>query len=236
MIRNTSRSLLPYALIVLTTVAMFVASWAALIHAPRERTMGAVQRLFYFHVPSALVTYAAVAVLLGGSIAYLWTRRRIFDDLSRAATELGIVFCTIVLISGPIWAKPVWGVWWTWEARLTSTLVLWLLLLGCLMVRSYATDPETGARFAAVLGIVTALDIPIIIKAVEWWRGQHPDVFKPGQKNPLAPEMMQAFGLSVLAFFILFVLFLVVRTRQVSLELKVRQLAELAAERAESQR
>lgn len=201
-----------------TTLSMSAALWMVFLHAPEEKVMGAAQKIFYFHLPLAFVTYTAVAVLLGGSIAYLWTRDRKWDDLSRAATELGLLFCGLVLITGPIWAKPAWGTWWTWEARLTTTLVLWLLLAGCLMVRSYAADRDLGARLAAIVGIVAAVDIPIIHKAVEWWRGQHPVVFAPGNETGLAPEMRQALAVSTLAFFLLFGLLLALRQRAAGLE------------------
>jgi heme exporter protein C len=186
-----------------------------MLYAPEERVMGAAQKIFYFHVASAITMYAAVAVLLAGGVAYLWTRDLRWDNLSRAANEAGLVFCGIVLISGPIWAKPAWGTWWTWEARLTTTLVLWLLLAGALMVRSYAESRELGARLAAVVGVIAALDVYIVKKAVEWWRGQHPEVFKEGG---LALEMRQAFGVSVLTFLLLFGLILALRYRTACLE------------------
>jgi len=209
---------------------MFVALWAALLYAPNEKIMGPVQRIFYFHVPSAMVTYFSVYVLLGASMAYLWTRRRVFDYVAIAATELALVFCTVVLISGPIWAKPAWGVWWTWEARLTTTLVLWLILAGAVMVRGYAAERDTGARMAAVLGIVAALDIPIIHKAVQWWRGQHPQVFKPGEKAPLAPEMKTTLLLCVAAFFVLYALLLAFRAALAAQEDRAQALADRAAD------
>jgi heme exporter protein C len=198
-----------------TTVAIPCALWMVMIYAPEEKVMGAAQKIFYFHVSSAMMMYAAVAVLLAGGIGYLWTRDYRWDNLSRAATEIGLLFCGIVLITGPIWAKPAWGTWWTWEARLTTTLVLWLLLAGALMVRSYSDNRDLGARLAAVVGIVAALDVYIVKKAVEWWRGQHPEVFKGGG---MAPEMRQAFGVSVLAFFLLFGLLLALRYRAACLE------------------
>jgi heme exporter protein C len=202
----------------MTTVAMFGALWMVFVYAPEERVMGAVQKVFYFHVPSAMVTFAGVAVLLGGSIAYLWTRDRRWESLSRAATETSLVFCAIVLVTGPIWAKPAWGTWWTWEARLTTTLVLWLLLAACIMVRAYADNRDLGARLAAIVGIVAALDVPIIYKAVDWWRGQHPIVFKRGEDSGLAPEMGQAFLVSTIAFFLLYALLLAIRYRTACLE------------------
>jgi hypothetical protein len=132
--------------------------------------------------------------------------RAAWDHLSIASAEVGLVFCTLVLITGPIWAKPAWGVWWTWEAKLTTTLILWLLLAGILLSRAYASSPEQGARVASVLGVVAALDVPIVYKAVDWWRGQHPIVFGAGKKNPLAPGMLSALLVSMLVFFLLYAL------------------------------
>ncbi len=201
-----------------TTLAMCAALWAVFVHAPEERVLGAAQKIFYFHVPAALVTYGAVALLLAGSLGYLWTRDPRWDNLSRAATECGLLFCSIVLITGPIWARPAWGAWWTWEARLTTTLLLWLLLLACLKVRDLARERELGARLASIVGVVAALDVPIIHKAVVWWRGQHPVIFAPDKKDALAPEMRTSFLFCLAAFFLLFALLLALRYRMAALE------------------
>jgi heme exporter protein C len=215
--RNPIDSLI-FVLWGLTTVGMMVAIYLVFINAPEERVMGAAQRIFYFHVPIAMMTFLSVFVLLAGSVGYLWTRKTAWDNLSRAATETGLVFCSLVLITGPIWAKPAWGVWWTWEARLTTTMLLWLLLVASLMVRSYAENRDLGARLAAIVGIVAAVDVPIIYKAVDWWRGQHPILFKPGAKEPLAPAMAQAFVVCIVVFLLFFTLLIAVRYRLASLE------------------
>jgi heme exporter protein C len=207
-----------YALWGATTVALGVAIWLVFLYAPEERVMGPPQRIFYFHVPLAMMTFLAVFALLVGSVGYLWTRDRAWDDLARAATEVGILFCTLVLVTGPIWAKPAWGVWWTWEARLTTTLLLWLLLVGGQMVRSYAANRDQGARLAAVVGIVAALDVPIVYKAVDWWRGQHPVLFRPGAGRALAPGMSETFRFCILAFLLLFALLLALRYRLARVE------------------
>lgn len=212
-------------------VMMPAAIYMVFLYAPDEKVMGAAQRIFYFHVPCAMMAFLSTFVMLAGSIGYLWTRRRGWDNLSRAATELALLLCGLVLVTGPIWAKPAWGVWWTWEARLTTTLLLALLLAGCLMVRSYAESPEQGARLAAVLGIVAALDVPIIYKAVDWWRGQHPVVFGPGKKDPLAPGMSRTFLVSLLVFGLLYGLLLALRMRVASHEDRVRDLGESTAGR-----
>jgi heme exporter protein C len=197
---------------------MLGANYLVFLYAPDEVVMGAVQRVFYFHVPSAAIAFLSTFVMLGGSIAYLATGRRGWDRLSRAATELALLFCALVLLTGPIWAKPAWGVWWTWEAKLTTTLLLALLLAACVMVRGYAQSAEQGARLASVLGIVAALDVPIVYKAVDWWRGQHPVLFRPGAKSALAPGMSETFRVCILAFLLLFALLLALRYRLARLE------------------
>jgi len=211
---------------VVTSVSMCVAIWLVFLYAPEERVMGAPQRIFYFHVPSAIVTFGSVFILLGGSVAYLWTRDTRWDHVSRAATETALLFCTIVLVTGPLWAKPAWGVWWTWEAKLTTTLILWLLLAACLMVRNYAENREQAARLAAIVGVVAAVDVPIIHKATVWWRGQHPVVFAPNTEGSLAPKMLHTFGFSMAVFFLLFALLLLLRYRVAALE----ERCEVAAE------
>jgi heme exporter protein C len=227
---NKTTTALLWALWATTTGLVFVALRMVFVHAPEERVMGAAQKIFYFHVPIAMVTFASMLVLLVASVAYLWTRSRAWDNLSRAATECALLFCSLVLITGPIWAKPAWGVWWTWEARLTTTLLLWLLLVSCLMVRGYAENRDLGARLAAIVGIVAAVDVPIIYKAVDWWRGQHPVLFAPGKKSSLDPRMADAFLLCILAVFALFALLITLRYRTVSLEDR----AEMAFERLHS--
>jgi len=223
--------LLIFVLWGLTTVGMLLALYLVFINAPEERVMGAAQRIFYFHVPIAMMTFLSVFVLLAGSVGYLWTRNNAWDNLSRAATETGLVFCSLVLITGPIWAKPAWGVWWTWAARLTTTMLLWLLLVASLMVRSYAENRDLGARLAAIVGIVAAVDVPIIYKAVDWWRGQHPILFKPGAKEPLAPDMALAFVTCIIVFLMFFTLLIAVRYRLATLEERTTAAMERATVR-----
>ena len=206
------------AVLAATVVAMPLAIWAAMLYAPTEQTMGAVQRIFYFHVPSAMVSYLAVAVLLASSIAYLSKRDLRWDDLSKASTEVALLFCTLVLITGPIWAKPAWGAWWTWEARLISTLVLEILLIAALLVRRYANNRDLGARLAAILGITIAADVYVVHKAVEWWRGMHPQVFKAGGKGSLEATMAQSLLICTLAMTLLCISLTWIRYRTARIE------------------
>jgi len=180
---------------------------------PTEGKMGVVQRIFYFHVPSAFAGFLGVGLCALFSALYLWTRDRRLDLLAHASAEIGVLFFTIVLLTGPIWARPVWGVWWTGEVRLTSTLVLWLLYMGYLILRRSAESPDQAARFCAVLGIVGALDVPIIYYSVEWWRGLHPRVLKISGGQGLDPAMGKALALCSVTFLLFFLLLLLLRVR-----------------------
>src|SRR5882724_9426968 len=193
------------ALFLLVAVLVPLSLDAAFSRVPTEAKMGVVQRIFYFHVPSAMMAFLGVAICALCSVLYIATRRRRYDIAAQAAAELGMVFCTIVLVTGPIWARPVWGVWWTGEVRLTSTLVLWLIYVGYLALRENAENREQAARWGAVVGIVGALDVPIIYKSVEWWRGLHPKVLKMSGGGGLEPSMEKALLLCSLTFLLLFI-------------------------------
>jgi len=162
-------------------VAMVFAAVAALVLAPREAEMGDVQRLFYFHMPSAWVALGpAFTCVFGFSVAYLVTRNLAYDRVAAAAAEIGVVFTTITLITGPLWAKPVWGVYWTWEPRLTTTLILWFIYVGYLLLRSAASPGHKRARLVAVYGIVGWIDVPIVFLSIWWWRTVHPRILGEG--------------------------------------------------------
>lgn len=158
----------------LSFLLMIAALYLVFIYVPTEATMGVVQRIFYFHVPVAWVAFLAFFVVFVGSILYLWKKENKWDILASSSAEVGIVFTTLVLITGPIWAKPTWGVWWVWDARLTTTLVLWLIYLAYMMVRSFALEQSQGARFSAVVGIIGFIDVPIVALAIVLSRTQHP--------------------------------------------------------------
>ena len=176
--------------------------WAAWV-APVEATEGMVQKIMYVHVPSVWNAYLAFFVGMVASIGFLATRKRSWDRVALASIEVGVLFCTLVLITGPIWAKPVWGVWWAWDARLTSTLVLWFMYVGYLVVRMLATERAQAARWSAVVAIIAFLDVPIVHWSVQWWRTLHPlpkALTKDKLNAGLAPGMGQALWLGVLAF------------------------------------
>src|SRR5436190_15843579 len=140
-------------LAILALLSMAAALYAALIYAPTERLQGDVQRIFYFHVPLAWTSYLAFFVVFVTSAAYLVRRAPLMDAIARSSAEVGLLLTTMMLISGSLWARPIWGTWWSWDARLTTTLLLWFIYVGYLMLRSSIDDEEKGARYAAVIGI-----------------------------------------------------------------------------------
>lgn len=179
-----------------------------LLIAPNEVQQGPVQRIFYIHVPSAWLAFLAFGLVALFSVIYLVTRGRKWDVYACGCAEVGFLFCTLVLITGPMWAKPIWGVWWSWDARLTLTLILWFIYLAYLMIRAQDFEPEKKARYSAVLGIVGALSIPINHFSVELWRTIHPKpvVITPeGLGQGLShPMFLIALGLTFLAFLVTF--------------------------------
>ena len=176
---------------------MIFAGYAALFVAPDEKTMHAIQRIFYFHVPSAICAFTAFFVVFVASLAYLGTRKPQWDWLAVAGAEVGVVCSTIVLITGPIWAHPVWGVWWTWDARLTSTFVLWLLYAAYLLLRGFLEDPQRKAVFSSIFGIFAFLDVPLVYFSNRLWRTQHPQpVILGGSNSGLDPMMSKVLLIS----------------------------------------
>lgn len=174
----------------LTAAWLIVALNMIFLYAPQEATMGEVQRIFYVHFSMACTALLAYFFVFLGSMGYLWKRSRWADDFAYASAEVGFVFCCCVLVTGPLWAKPVWGIWWTWDARLTSTFILWLLYIGYLMLRSYVNNPGRVEVLSAVVGILGFVDAIIDYMAIRWWRTQHPQpVIAGGPGSGLDPRM-----------------------------------------------
>jgi len=204
---------LSLAFILFTLALLGFSTYQALFVAPTEQTMGDVQRIFYYHVPSAWVAFVCFFVNFVASIAYVLKRSANADALAAASAEVGVVFCTIVLITGPIWARPVWGIWWTWDARLTTTLVLWLIYVSYLILRRFAAGSQTQL-LAAVLGIFGFVDVPIVYMSIRWFRTQHPSpVMGGGENSGLDPAMAHAFLWNLLAFTCVGIILIVARYR-----------------------
>lgn len=188
-----------------TVVWIVIGLYLAFVYSPNEANQGNVYRIIYVHVPCAWAALVGYTVVFVGSVVYLWKRSQFADDLAYAAGEVGFIFCSCVLITGPLWAKPVWGIWWTWGPRLTLTFVLWLLFVAYLLLRSFLVNPGQAALLSAVVGIIGFVDVPVDYMAIRWWRTQHPQpVIMGGPDSGLPPKMELAFFVSVGAFLCLF--------------------------------
>ena len=231
----TSRKLdrLGYAAWAAIAVSLFLVFFVA---RKADAAMGGeLQRIFYFHVPSAWIAYLAFAIVFIASIAYLRTGSQKWDLLAGGSAEIGVVFCSLVLITGPIWAAPVWGTWWQWDARLTSALVLWLTYVGYLFLRALSTEPARTGRLAAVVGIAGFVNVPIVHFSVQWWRTLHPSgptPANPAEASGLGTPEMVTFFVSLTAFTLLFAWLLATRVRIGRLEREV-DARELELARAE---
>lgn len=194
----------------LTFAAIVAAQFLIFVYVPTERTMGVVQRIFYFHVPLAWNAFLAFAVVFVCSILYLRRRDVKWDRIAHASAEISLLFTTLVLITGTIWDKPAWGTWWTWDPRLTATLILWFIYVAYHLVRAYATEESQGARYAAVIGIIGFLDVPIVALAIVLWQTQHPSplIFEGG----LTGSMLLTLIVCIIAFTLLYVSLLILRT------------------------
>src|SRR5947209_5897891 len=174
-------------------VTLALLTWAlyqALVAAPTEATMGNVQRIFYYHMPSAVVAFTLFFANFIASIVYLARRSRASDAFAVSAAEVGVAFCTVVLVTGPLWARPVWGIWWTWDARLTTTLVLWLIYVSYLVLRRFSTAGQTPL-LAAVLAVFGFVDVPLVYISNRIFRTQHPQpVIGGGENSGLDPAMV----------------------------------------------
>jgi len=202
------------------TIALMVwGFYQAIYVAPNDAMQGEIFRIIYYHVPSASVAFLFFAISLIGSIGFLAFRRsnalraQAADAWALAGAEVGVVFCTVVLTTGPIWGRRAWGIWWTWDARLTTTLVLWLIYVSYLLLRRFVAGPQMQT-LAAVLGIFGALDVPIVYMSNRWWRTQHPaPVFGGDSSAGMDPSMVGALMWNMLAWFSWGVLILLLRYR-----------------------
>jgi heme exporter protein C len=200
-----------------------VAGYCALFVAPTEATMGLIQRIFYFHVPFGWTAFVAFFISFISSIAYLRSRAPRWDWLAVSSAEVGVPFVTVLLVTGPIWAHPVWGIWWTWDARLTSTFVLWVLYVCYLLLRTLIDEPERRAVVSAVFGIFAAFDVPLVYFSIWFFRTQHPQPVL-GAGGSLDPRMLDVLLLCWAATLALLALLLPQRYRLEALRWEVERL------------
>ena len=188
----------------LSAVVLFFALGMIFLYAPREATMGDVQRIFYFHVASAWVGFFAFFVTFLASVGYLARGERRWDILALSSVEIGLTFITMTVVTGSLWARPVWGTYWTWEPRLTISAVQLLIYVAYGMLRAAIESPERKARFAAVYGIVAFVTVPLSWFAIRWWRTIHPDILTGGEGMAITSRMVHALLASLAAFTLLY--------------------------------
>ncbi|HLI50631.1 MAG TPA: cytochrome c biogenesis protein CcsA [Thermomicrobiaceae bacterium] len=215
-------AILGVASLLLVSIAVYM----ALVYAPTDAVQGQPQRLFYLHVPIAWVGFLSWFIVFVGAIGYLVKRDRRFDQVSRSAAEIGLIFLSLVLLTGSIWGRPIWGTWWVWDARLTTTLILWFIGLAYFLVRGYVNDPDKAARYSAVVGIIGFIDVPIIYESVNWWRTLHPTSVMDTPGGPAMPgSMLITLLVSLLAFTVLYACLM-------SLKISIEHAKDVLAERA----
>ncbi len=214
-------NLLGFAALVVVILGLYM----TFVYAPTEAQMGSIQRIFYFHIGSDTVGLGAIIVAAVTAILYLRTGQVKYDRLSAASMELGFVFGAIALATGMIWARPVWGTWWTWDPRLTTFLILWLIYIGYLMLRASARDDPRMARLASVFAIIGTADVPFVIIAPRIWRGISPVLFGINDVQQfsfnMTPEMLQAMITCIIAMVLLYIYLLIQRARLEELRTEV---------------
>jgi heme exporter protein C len=201
--RETRLPIASLVLGMLSLIGMMVSIWMIFLYAPTDAVQGQPQRIFYFHVPLAWLAMLGFGIVTVAGIGYLLKRDERWDWAARASAELGAVFATLTLITGSIWGKTTWGTWWTWDARLTTTLILWFIYIGYLMLRSYMGRTHASARAGAVLAIIGIVDVPIIYESVNWWRTLHPSA-EVGVAGALPPSVVLTLMVSLTTFTLLF--------------------------------
>lgn len=202
---------------------MWVALYLDFLWSPDDALLGPSQRIFYFHMGAATVVLVAYTITLVASIGYLVTRRLAWDRWAASAAEIGTVFTAMVLITGILWGRAAWGVWWTWDPRLTTTVILWVLFAGYLLLREWSDNPQRRALYSAVLAILAYVDVPIDYMAVRWWNSIHPVVITSQGVN-MAPSMVVAMVVSIVALLYLFGIWMAIRLRLMRAEAGVNEL------------
>jgi heme exporter protein C len=194
-----------WILLLVTAVMVFVQLYMTFFYAPTEKYMGHVQRIMYFHVPSAMAAFVAFGVVFAVSLLYLFTRNKLWDQIAVSSAEIGVLFTTLVLVTGSLWARPVWNAWWVWDdPRLVTALILWFIYIAYLMIRGSIDGEERQRSFSAMFGIIGFIDVPIVYFSVKWWRTIHPKVIdENGVYMP--PEMAFTLFYSIVTFLVLYI-------------------------------
>ena len=202
---------------------MLISTYAALIYAPTETIMGNIQRIFYFHMGTVWVATIAFMIVYVASILYLINGKKKWDVLAYTSAEIGVLFITLTIITGSIWAKPVWGTWWTWDPQLTTTFILWILYIVYLLIRANSGFDEKKAKYSAVFAIIAFIDLPLVYISARVMRGISPVVFGPGGGG-IEPKMLNALLITLVSFTLLFILLLIERVKVENLKYQINKL------------
>jgi heme exporter protein C len=224
------RSRIFYTLLVITALSTLTAIHVIAFRAPVEASMGIVQKIFYFHVPAAYAMYLAAAACFIGSAAYLYTGKSSWDSLAKSGAEVAVAMGITVLISGPLWGAKAWGVYWTWDPRLTTSMLQVLLYVAYVVLRAFTGDGESERKFAAALGVLSAANLPIIHYSVQKWGGNHPKVITSGGGGLQHPDMKLALTLGFLSFTLIALVLIWARVR---VDRSASRLAEVEQEAME---
>jgi heme exporter protein C len=216
---------MPLILPVIAAAGLLLGQYLIWFYAPVEQAMGVIQKIFYLHLPLAWWSMASFFVVFLASVLYLAKGRPAHDRLAQAACEVGVLLSTLVLITGPLWARPIWNTWWTWDPKLTTSLVMWFVYMSYLLLRSVGLGSGNVARVCAVLGVIAFLDVPLVFFAARKWRSIHPTVFG-NPSGGLEPEMLATVLVCVAAFGLLWLALLALRTRQLELASRLSALAQ----------
>ncbi len=219
-------------ILTLSVVCGLILAWnlhTMFMKVPDEANQGAIFRIFYFHFPAAITSFAGFYLGMFAGVGYLITKNLKLDSIAASINEVSLAFATIALVTGSIWGRVIWGIWWTWDARITSYFVCWLLYVGYLMMRRAIDDPTTRARLCAVLSIFAAIDIVIVWKSIEWWRTQHPGpVLEIRGGGGMAAGMEAPLWWNFLAMLLLFTVLILIRMRQESMRREIDSLRRYA--------
>lgn len=210
-------------LYIITLILMLISTYAALIYAPTETVMGNIQRIFYFHMGTVWVATIAFMIVFVASIIYLINGKKKWDVLAYTSAEIGVLFITMTIITGSIWAKPVWGTWWTWDPQLTTTFILWILYIVYLLIRANSGFDEKKAKYSAVFAIIAFIDLPLVYISARVMRGISPVVFGPGGGG-IEPKMLNALLITLVSFTLLFILLLIERVKIENLKYQINKL------------
>lgn len=213
-------------LAVVSIAAVIAAQTYAILTSPADRDMGHLQKIMYVHVPAAWMTFISFFIVLVFSLRYMWRGRENDDLIAASAAEVGATFNGLTLMLGMIWGRPAWGVWWAWDARLTSTLVLFLIFVGYLSLRAFVDDPQQKARWSAAVGAIGAINVPIVYMSVTWWRTLHQP---PSSPSTLDPAYTMGLRLNAIALLLVLIYFIRKRYEIARLERAIEHAAEAAA-------